>query len=116
MMISSECLDDVGAWDESYFLYSEETDFALRARDCGFVVRYTPEAEVVHLGGDSGVSPRLWALLTVNRVKLYGRRHGAGRTALFRVAVTLNEAIRALRGSPTHAAGLRALLPSRLRW
>lgn len=110
MMISRRCLEAVGPWDESFFLYSEETDFALRARDAGFALRYTPAAEVMHLGGESAVSPYLWSLLTRNRVRLYRRRHGAARSALFFSAVALNEALRAMAGSRIHAAGLDGLL------
>jgi N-acetylglucosaminyl-diphospho-decaprenol L-rhamnosyltransferase len=57
--------------DESFFLYSEETDFALRAGDLGFETAFVPNAKVTHLGGESRVSPALWSLLTVNRVRLY---------------------------------------------
>lgn len=115
MMISQRCLEAVGPWDESFFLYSEETDFALRARDAGFALRYTPSAEVVHLGGESGVSPYLWSLLTRNRVRLYRRRHGTVRSALFFAAIALNEALRAMAGSSVHAQGLRNLFrPNRI--
>jgi GT2 family glycosyltransferase/glycosyltransferase involved in cell wall biosynthesis len=110
MLISRECLETVGPWDESFFLYSEETDFALRARDAGYLTWYTPSALAVHLGGESNTSPALWSLLTANRVQLYRQRHGPLRALLFWLAVLLNEAIRAARGSATHRAGLRALL------
>src|SRR5207248_2613989 len=43
MMISRECMDAIGPWDESFFLYSEETEYALRARDAGFLLRYVPD-------------------------------------------------------------------------
>ena len=76
MLISSACMRKVGPWDESYFLYSEETDFCARARAAGFTLLFEPEAEAVHLGGDSGVSPPLHALLTVNRGRFYRRSHG----------------------------------------
>ena len=33
VLISRECFDKLSGWDESFFLYSEETDFSLRARD-----------------------------------------------------------------------------------
>lgn len=82
MALSRECLDACGAWDESFFLYSEETEYCLRARDRGFVTRLEPAAAATHLGGDSQVSPRLWTLLTLNRVRLYGqpaRGGGDGR-------------------------------------
>ena len=35
MLITRQCHDALAGWDESFFLYSEETDFCLRARDHG---------------------------------------------------------------------------------
>ena len=35
-MMSRECVTRAGPWDESFFLYSEETEFELRAADAGF--------------------------------------------------------------------------------
>ena len=110
MLISRACFDAVGPWDESFFLYSEETDFALRARDAGFALRLAPDAGAVHLGGESESSPRLWSMLAVNRVRLYRRRHGPAATAVFAGAVLLGEAIRSANGAPRHRAALRALV------
>ncbi|UUU39249.1 glycosyltransferase [Streptomyces sp. NBC_00162] len=116
MALSRGCLDACGPWDESFFLYSEETDYCLRARDRGFRTRLEPAASATHLGGDSQVSPRLWTLLTLNRVRLYGRRHGAAATAAFRMAVLLRETSRAALGRPASRAAARALAsPSALR-
>jgi GT2 family glycosyltransferase/glycosyltransferase involved in cell wall biosynthesis len=113
MLISRRCLDAVGRWDESFFLYSEETDFALRARDAGYAVRYVPEAVAVHLGGDVMASPSLWGLLTFNRARLYRRRHGPVATGAFVGALMAGEAVRAVHGPPRHRAALRALLGRR---
>ncbi|MEU9300175.1 glycosyltransferase family 2 protein [Streptomyces sp. NPDC048269] len=109
MALSRACLDACGAWDESFFLYSEETEYCLRARDRGFVTRLEPAAAATHLGGDSQVSPRLWTLLTLNRVRLYRRRHGVAATAAFRAAVLLRETSRAALGRPASRAAARAL-------
>jgi N-acetylglucosaminyl-diphospho-decaprenol L-rhamnosyltransferase len=109
MCLSAECVQAVGAWDESFFLYSEETDFCLRAADAGLRVRYVPDAVVTHLGGESNVSPALFALLSVNRVRLYRRRSGAVRAAFFRLGLVVGSAVR----SPiraTHRAAFKALL------
>jgi GT2 family glycosyltransferase len=110
MLMTARCLAECGQWDESFFLYSEETEFALRARDKGFVTRYVPEAEVTHLGGESGVSPRLWSLLQVNRVRLYRKRHTAWATAVFWSAVMLRESSRAALGRARSRAAAAALL------
>ncbi|MFV0317404.1 MAG: glycosyltransferase [Microthrixaceae bacterium] len=109
MLIHRRCIERVGPWDESYFLYSEETDYCLRARDVGLAVEYRPEARATHLGGESRTSPELWSVLTRNRVRLYRSRHGPVRSMAFRAAVLLNESIRALGGRPTSRAALRAL-------
>ncbi|HWS35533.1 MAG TPA: glycosyltransferase family 2 protein [Actinoplanes sp.] len=115
-LISADCWDAVGPWDESYFLYSEETDFALRARDAGFATRFTPEARAVHLEGDSKVSPGLWALLTINKVRLYSRRHNRIATSAFWAALLLREASRAAIGKAPSRRAVRFLLnPRRLR-
>lgn len=113
MALSKSCLDACGAWDESFFLYSEETEYCLRAGDRGFTTRLEPSAGAVHLGGDSKVSPRLWTLLTVNRVRLYRRRHSAAATAAFRAAVLLRETSRAALGRAASRAAVAALLTTR---
>ncbi|MCM2423058.1 glycosyltransferase family 2 protein [Streptomyces sp. RKAG293] len=112
MALSKDCLDTCGAWDESFFLYSEETEYCLRAGDHGYATRLEPAASAMHLGGDSQVSPRLWTLLTLNRVRLYGRRHGPLATTAFRAAVLLRETSRAALGRPASRAAAAALLSS----
>jgi GT2 family glycosyltransferase len=116
MLVSATCLEACGPWDESFFLYSEETEFALRARDRGFLTRLAPQARATHLEGESKVSPRLWALLTVNRVKLYRRRHSRTITALYWLVVLSREASRAMLGHPRSRRATAALIrPSALR-
>jgi N-acetylglucosaminyl-diphospho-decaprenol L-rhamnosyltransferase len=108
LAISRRCLDAVGDWDESFFLYSEETEFALRAHDRGFRVRYTPEAVATHLGGDCSTSPFLWSLQQTNRVRLYRRRHLRLPSAMFLTGVLLSDGLRATR--PTSRAAIGSLL------
>jgi GT2 family glycosyltransferase len=116
MLIDGECWDRCAPWDESFFLYSEETDFALRARDAGLRTRYVPEAHAIHLEGESRQSPGLWSLLTLNRVRLYARRHGRLGTGAYWAALLLRESSRALLGKqPSRAAARDLISPSRLR-
>lgn len=108
MLISSECARSVGAWDESFFHGAEEAEFCLRARDNGWSVGYTPDAEVVHLGGSSEVSPILRSIMVANRLELYRRRNGVLRASIFRAALVLNETVRFRRGAH-HRAALKTL-------
>ncbi|HEY7145392.1 MAG TPA: glycosyltransferase family 2 protein [Streptosporangiaceae bacterium] len=114
LAISRKCWDLLGGWDESYFLYSEETDFALRARDAGLLTWYTPDAVAVHAGGQSGRSHATHAMQVINRVRLYRRRHRAAPSWLYFLLILAGELSRAARGRPRSAAAAAALLrPSR---
>lgn len=118
-LISSDCIRALGKLDERYFLYSEETEYMLRAADHGFTVRYQPDATAVHLGGEQESSPRLWALSVTNRVRLHRERSGRAPALLMWLAVLLGEVLRVAgrRGSERrrHLAAVRALLRMR-RW
>ena len=97
VMVGTAAAQHIGAWDEQFFLYSEETDYFRRARELGFVARYEPRAMMVHLGSGSGTSPELNALMAVNRLR-YARKHHAGRVpAASWGAVVLGETLRAHR-------------------
>lgn len=81
-------------WDESFFLYSEETDFFRRLRACGLKVVYEPQAIMTHSGRGSGASPALNALMAVNRIRYVRKHHHPAYSGAFRAAVVLAEALR----------------------
>ncbi|MEY2417290.1 MAG: N-acetylglucosaminyl-diphospho-decaprenol L-rhamnosyltransferase [Ilumatobacteraceae bacterium] len=114
MMISRACLDAVGPWDESFFLYSEETDYCQRVRRHGMVVRYTPGAVVLHRGGGGASDCRLRSMMMVNKVRLYGRQHSRAASFAYLAASILYEGTRGIGGSASARASAVALLrPSR---
>ncbi len=110
MLISTEAMASIGPWDESFLLYSEETEYALRAADNGWTLWYEPAAVVEHSGGESGTSPRLAALVAVNKVALFRRRHRFPTAAAFYLVVLLGESVRALTGRRIARAAVVALL------
>lgn len=115
-LISARCWAEVGPWDESWFLYSEETDYGLRVRDAGWRTRYEPAARAVHLEGASGTAPGLRALLLCNRVRLVRRRRGTAVGTAFWALTVVREAIRVVLGRSGTTVALRALMrPSVLR-
>jgi N-acetylglucosaminyl-diphospho-decaprenol L-rhamnosyltransferase len=50
-LLRRSAYDEVGPFDERYFLFSEEVDWMRRAADAGWSVVFTPEAGCVHVGG-----------------------------------------------------------------
>ena len=52
-LLRRAAFDDVGGFDEDFFMFSEETDWCYRARLKGWDSFFYPGAEVVHVGGAS---------------------------------------------------------------
>jgi len=48
LVLRREALDEVGLFDEEFFIYSEETDLCLRLREAGWRTQYFPSVTVVH--------------------------------------------------------------------
>lgn len=115
LMISRHCFDVLGGWDESFFLYSEETDFSLRARDIGLRTWYEPRSVATHVGGGSGRNHQTHAMRAVNRVRLYRRRHGPLASWCFYWLTVASELWWGLRGYPYAHHAARALLRPSIR-
>ena len=53
MLVRRTAVEQVGPLDESFFLFSEETDWAYRFAQNGWKTLFFPGAECVHVGGAS---------------------------------------------------------------
>ncbi|WP_116950079.1 glycosyltransferase family 2 protein [Jiangella endophytica] len=114
LLVDRECYDALGGLDESYFLYSEETDFCLRARDQGWATVYTPMAGAMHVGGGSGENATTHTMQMINRIRLYRRRTDDRRAWAYFALTLLVEFRRGVLGHRDSWTTLRALLqPSR---
>jgi len=66
LMIRAAVLERVGLFDESFFLYFEETDLCLRAARAGWPTDYVRASKVLHIGSETtGMkrwtrTPRYW--------------------------------------------------------
>jgi N-acetylglucosaminyl-diphospho-decaprenol L-rhamnosyltransferase len=109
VMVSARCDELVGDWDESYFLFSEETDYASRVRKAGLSLAYVPQAVAVHEQGGSGPTRSLMGLVAINRLRYYRRRHGSLSAFAFGWAVMLELMLRFRQ--PEHRTAARHLLP-----
>lgn len=110
LLVDMACYAALRGMDESYFLYSEETDFSLRAKDLGWITVYTPAAGAMHVGGGSGESATTHTMKIVNRVRLYRRRRGKLLASFYFVLTVLTEFRRAALGHDRSWPTLKALL------
>ena len=53
LLIRSTALEEVGLFDERFFLYYEETDLCLRAHNADWQTWFVPQSTVVHVGSVS---------------------------------------------------------------
>jgi N-acetylglucosaminyl-diphospho-decaprenol L-rhamnosyltransferase len=71
-------LDQVGVFDEGYFMYSEELDWCRRVKMAGWRVIYLPSAQIVHYEGKSSeqvVAARHIRFQT-SKVRYFRKFHG----------------------------------------
>ena len=121
MLVKRACYDEVGAFDETFFMYSEETEFSLTARDRGYATVFTPNAMAMHISGHSGQNPDLYAMQVLNRIRLYRRRQGLPSSIVLYALTVLREAVWAARGNADSRRALSTLLdprhkPAQLPW
>jgi GT2 family glycosyltransferase len=99
MLVRRSALEEVGGFDERFFLYCEDKDLCRRIREAGYDVRYEPAATARHHGGASAPRAGLLPILARSRVA-YARKHWSRpAAALERLGVALN--------ALTHAAVAR---------
>ena len=53
LMIARTVIEEIGGFDETFFLYFEETDLCRRAAQAGWRTHYLPESRITHLGSAS---------------------------------------------------------------
>jgi GT2 family glycosyltransferase len=85
LVVRRTCWEALEGFDEGFFLYHEDFDFCLRARDSGFRIRFVPAARVTHALGASAFRDRGEFLLRFHesRARLLAKRSsGIGGAAL----------------------------------
>lgn len=105
LLLRREALQQVGFFDEQFFMYSEEVDLCYRLHRAGWKARYEPEAQAVHVWGGSSRRVKTETLLRLYRSRVqFFRKHYGGLTAgLYKGVLALNGLTRGLGGLPVGA-------------
>jgi N-acetylglucosaminyl-diphospho-decaprenol L-rhamnosyltransferase len=86
-------LDQIGGFDEGFFMYAEEVDLCWRIARAGWEVWYTPDATVVHHEGASTRQFRSEMLVQLHKSRArffalhYGRAFVLGNRAIVRLGI-----------------------------
>jgi GT2 family glycosyltransferase len=120
MLVRAEAFARAGRFDERYFMYFEETDFALRVRRAGLGVAVAPHVRAEQEGGE-GRRPGVFAYLRVRNGLVFswraarwlGLAGGLGRAAMY--LVMYGRRIADPRRSPAGRAAARAAVAGVVR-
>jgi len=76
IMIKRTVIEQVGLFDERFFIYAEEADLCRRIRTAGWSIWWLPTAHVIHYGGQSTrqVAPDMFLQLYRSKLE-YFRKH-----------------------------------------
>ena len=91
-MVRRALFESLAGFDESFFVYFEEVDFARRARQAGWTSVYLADARAYHRGGGTSDAVKDVRLFYALRSRLrYGHKHFAlpGRLLLWAVTFVL---------------------------
>lgn len=100
IMMRQGVLDEIGLFDETFFLYFEETDLCLRAARAGHETHYVRDSEVAHIGSVS-TGMKTWQRIPVfwldSRWHYFSKNHGRVYAALATLMHVLGGAVWRLR-------------------
>jgi len=91
MMLKREVILYTGMFDEDFFMYCEEIDWAWRIRKAGWQIFCVPQAHVTHLAGQSTsqVKPRSIRNLWESRLLLFKKHYPAWKYWLARQMIAV---------------------------
>lgn len=94
ILVRREAVEQVGVFDEAFYLYGEELDWCARARQAGVRVWTVPSVSVVHHLGQSAATTGSRAHVHLIRTRLqYHRKHHGALCATAVSALYLTRAI-----------------------
>lgn len=78
-MVRREAVEEVGLFDESFFIYHDDIDYCIRLRQAGYDILYVPMSKIYHkVGASTKSSGMAYYYLARNNLKLM-RKHTKGR-------------------------------------
>ncbi|MGD9347094.1 MAG: glycosyltransferase family 2 protein [Candidatus Aminicenantes bacterium] len=92
LLTRKDVLEEVGPFDENFFLYFEDIDLCVRIRERGYELLYIPQARVYHLGGASTEGLKLFSRYHYRKSQIYfyEKHNSKASQALLRLYLRLN--------------------------
>lgn len=99
MLVNKQVYEDIGGWDEDFFVFGEDVDFCYRVKQHGWKIMYLGHLEVLHYKGAgvgrktssdiktaSNTSPetrKRMKMATVSAMKMFYKKHYARKYPVY---------------------------------
>ena len=97
MMIRKEVIQNIGALDESFFMYGEDIDLSYRIQLAGYDNYYFPETSIIHYKGESTKKSSVnYVFVFYNAMIIFANKHFSSKHArLFSLLINMAIYLRA---------------------
>src|SRR3569833_308412 len=91
MMIRKKVLDDVGGFDETFFMYGEDVDLSYRIQKSGYKNYYFAGTTIIHFKGESTRRGNLnYVRMFYNAMNIFVHKHyGGAKAGIFNASIYL---------------------------
>ena len=96
LLVRRDALPAIGLLDEGYFMYTEETDWCARCWKAGWEVWFTPQARIIHYGGQSAARQPAAKRrqLYASKARFFRKHRGTLASVCFRVIVQMTSTLK----------------------
>ena len=111
LLLRRDAYDEIGPFDEDFFMFCEEADWCLRGAERGWKTIYVPDAIVDHVG--EATTKSMWSWDRTFReqershLRYLAKHEGAGAAGRGRVVIALGYVLRAVFGPRAKRAAYR---------
>ena len=98
IMVRKDVLDEIGSFDEKFFMYGEDVDLSFRVQKAGYKNYYFSETTIIHFKGESTKKGSLnYVRLFYYAMSIFVKKHyGGTRAGIFNFSIQVAIFLRAL--------------------
>ncbi len=100
IMLRREIVQNLGLFDEQFFVFSEDFDLCVRIRNAGWQIHWLPKAVIIHYESQSTkqIPDEMFLELYRNKVKFFRKHYGDCSAVLYKVLLFIVSLTRCIPG------------------
>lgn len=96
MLIPKSIFKEIGNFDTRFFVYAEEVDLCKRIKNSGYRIVFTPNACIIHYGGQTSktMSIKMYLVMIESKFKYFEKHHGYMSLMAVKLSTAINASVR----------------------